>query len=50
MIVAGSIIVMRGRIWSLMLGGERYFVGGVTLSFGIYFLFLLLIKKYKEKK
>lgn len=44
MFLMGVNIVTRGNIWNLVLGKERYLVGGVAIMFGIYIVLLVLKK------
>lgn len=40
MLFLGTNILFRGTIWNVVLGDERYFVGGLALLAGLYFVFL----------
>jgi hypothetical protein len=44
MLFAGANIVYRGNVWNLVLGNERYFVGGLALLVGVYLSILGFIK------
>ena len=37
LLVAGVNTIVRGNIWDLVLGDERYFVGGIALAVGLFF-------------
>lgn len=41
MIGCGVNILYRGNIWNVVLGVEKYLVGGTLLVVGIYFLILV---------
>jgi len=43
-IIVGIMVMIRGRVWGIILGHERYFVGGIALAFGI-IASILSIKK-----
>lgn len=46
---SGIFIIFKGMIWDLILGDERYIVGGTMIIAGLYFL-ILIIQDAKNKK
>jgi len=50
LVVGGVVIMLRGRLWSLLLADERYLVGGAILAYGLYAIFLGIKNKDKKRK
>ena len=48
LILGGIDIAYRGTIRTIVLGEEKYFVGGVLIAFGLYLFYLVLAKKTKK--
>lgn len=50
MLLCGGNLIYRGNLWNIVLGGERYFVGGLFIVIGLYFTWTAFEFKRKNKK
>ena len=46
-IIAGVLVISIGRVWNIILGNEKYLIGGVTLVFGL-IVFYIAIRERKR--